>query len=168
MIGTVLNGSNTPEEYDTIRKRLDNSRRLNRIFFADGVLIESLGDVIHQLFFTGDTKCTFSKNIHREKYKQRTGILRSMEDTYILASYYLPGIAVEQVVAAINNFKVRDFTTTGLIRTYCSTVRRYVHRPCPGLNNKGMYTKYQVNEILDRGALNYKVQQDVLQEVIAE
>lgn len=138
-------------------KRLSTSEAL----YFNHSNIETIGDIIHQLFFINNLG-TYYKKKDGSLYKQQTGNLRSIDDTYILAKSYLKDVTYEKVYDAIQALYGYNYSYCVkknkrgklkiLIPSYCHQVKRRVHSI-----NYGYYTnKEQINNILNELNLNFK------------
>lgn len=112
--------------FEEKQEELNNLRKSELVFHPD-IEIKDLADVVFNLLFL--RRETFWKR-NGKLYKQTTGILRSIEDCYLLAKYYFPNISYERVHFAVKaNYhqKVNDPIFPYLGNSWCYTVKRMVH-----------------------------------------
>ena len=119
---------------ETERRLLLSSKPL---FFSSDIEINSLGDVIYNLFFTKRQTETFFKDNLNGLYRQFTGYYRTREDTYLLAKSYIKDISFRKVSDAIDSmyylFPIKGnkiysiHRNCFLVPSWCSTVNRRVH-----------------------------------------
>ena len=142
------------------QKLLDSHPKL---YFKEGIKIESLGDIIYELFLSGYSTETYKYNNEGILRKQGTGPARSVEDCYRLCKAYLFGdytyAFIKKAVAALYEYnnngnhiyhKVTIPYSVKLNQSYCCTVKRLVHSRA----NYGRVTKEDVNKALDSLNLN--------------
>lgn len=137
-------------------RRLSSSRPL---FFSSDIEINSLGDVIYNLFFTKKQTETFLKDKDNELYPQSTGYYRTREDTYLLAKSYIKDITFRKVNDAIDSmyylFPIKGnkiyspYRDCFLVPSWCCTINRRVHT----LGNK-TFSKEILNNHLNELNLN--------------
>jgi len=134
-----------------------------KLYFAEGIEINSLGDIIYQLFLSGFSRETFKYNVEGVLRRQGTGWARSVEDCYRLCKAYLFSeytyTSIKRAISALyayhNNgngvyHKVNIPDCVKLNQGYCSTVKRLVH----SRYRYQKVTREDVNKALDSLGLN--------------
>jgi len=112
--------------FEEKQEKLNNLRK-SELVFHPNLEIKDLADVVFNLLFL--RRPTYWKR-NGKLYKQTTGILRSIEDCYLLAKHYFPNISYERVHFAVKaNYhqKENDPIFPYLGDSYCYTVKRIVH-----------------------------------------
>ena len=141
------------KDYKEIQNRLDTKKM--PLVFAKHIIINTLGDVIYNLFLCGRNRNTYHKYSKGALRQQRTGNARSVEDCYLIAKEYLPGITLEKVHNAMKSLYDIGRSSLSLHVNYCNNVKRYVH-------SKNYYElcedSVDINNHLNKLDLNYEIQ----------
>jgi len=125
------------------QKQVKLDKKVLPLVFNKDIVINSLGDVLQELFY--NQRCGYTYHISKSgKYiPQHTGNMRSIEDCYLIAKYYIKDISYKNVKEAVQSL-YKDY----LCNSWCNTVNKRVHSTYRQLD------RITINNILDNYKLN--------------